>query len=65
MVRGLRYTWIWHLDNKLCECAPVSEDTLKRDDFSKVRLFDGYFEFPPSRMDLTQGDYFYEEKEEA
>ncbi|WP_263053597.1 hypothetical protein [Oscillatoria nigro-viridis] len=43
----------------------MSEETLNRDDFSKVRLFDGYFEFSPSRMDLTQGDYFYEEKEEA
>jgi hypothetical protein len=29
-------------------------------------VFDGYCEFPPSRMDLTQGDYFKkEEKEDA
>jgi len=24
-------------------------------------VFDGYCDFPPSRMDLTQGDYFREE----
>jgi hypothetical protein len=28
-------------------------------------VFDGYCEFPPSRIDLTQGDYFKEEKEDA
>jgi hypothetical protein len=28
-------------------------------------VFDGYCEFPPSYMDLTQGDYFTEENEDA
>ncbi|MCU0542522.1 MAG: hypothetical protein MUE44_10060 [Oscillatoriaceae cyanobacterium Prado104] len=28
-------------------------------------VFDGYCEFPLSYMDLTQGDYFTEENEDA
>ncbi|HBE16142.1 MAG TPA: hypothetical protein DDW51_00645 [Cyanobacteria bacterium UBA11367] len=28
-------------------------------------IFDGYCEFPPSPMDLSQGDYFKERKEDA
>jgi len=40
-------------------------DPVEADILSVDCVFDGYCEFPPSRMDLTQGDYSQEEKEDA
>jgi len=48
-----RYNW----DLKQVEqSAQSTSDVLSVD-----CVFDGYCDFPPSRMDLTQGDYFREE----
>ena len=48
-----RYNW----DLKQVEqSAQSTSDVLSVD-----CVFDGYSDFPPSRMDLTQGDYFREE----
>ncbi|EKQ67372.1 hypothetical protein OsccyDRAFT_3634 [Leptolyngbyaceae cyanobacterium JSC-12] len=53
------------------EMADTYEWDLKRVEQSNTDVlpvdcvFDGYCEFPPSRMDLTQGDYFTEKKEDA